>query len=135
MVNKQTADVSGTVPASEGLLGHVLDLVRNPAGGGLAGLVKTCQEKGLAGVVASWIGIGPNQAISADQITHVIGPARIQAIATKLGVPPETVSGQLAMALPQIVDRLTPRGTVPEGKELEQSLAAVQAQTVTQGPR
>ena len=76
-----------------GLLGHIVDMVNNPATGGFTGLVQAFHDQGLGGVVASWIGTGPNQPVTADQISKVLGPERIQLIATKLGVPPNPQQG------------------------------------------
>jgi uncharacterized protein YidB (DUF937 family) len=59
------------------------------------------------------VGTGANQAISAEQIRSVLGSGQIQALAGQLGISSEEVSGQLAQFLPQIVDRLTPNGTLP----------------------
>jgi uncharacterized protein YidB (DUF937 family) len=108
-----------------GLLGHVADLVNNPATGGLDGLVQAFHAHGLGGVVSSWIGTGPNQPVTADQISKVLGPERIQMIATKLGVAPETLTAQLATALPALINHLTPNGTVPSGNALQQALDAL----------
>ena len=134
MADKQPPAQSGapgSTAASTGVLDHILDLVRNQSHGGLGGLVKSFEEKVLGSVISSWIGTGANQQITADQVTRVVGQDRINAIAAKLGVPPETVSNQVAVMLPRIVDRLTPKGTVPQGKELEESVAAVRQETRT----
>ena len=40
---------------------------------------------------------------------------RIQAIAAKVGVSPETAKSALALILPQLIDHLTPNGEVPQG--------------------
>jgi uncharacterized protein YidB (DUF937 family) len=103
----------------------VIDLVNNPATGGLTGLVQAFESKGLGGVVASWISTGPNQPVTGDQISKVLGPERIQLIATKLGVPPEAVTTQLASALPALINHLTPTGTLPSGNALQQALDAL----------
>lgn len=79
---------------------------------GLSELVSTFQQKGLAGIVNSWVGTGTNLPINADQIEQVLGPARIQQIAAKVGMDPEALKGQLAQVLPTVVDKLTPNGKV-----------------------
>ena len=117
--------LGGAAGSHPGLLEHVLDLVNNPSTGGLMGLVQAFHDQGLGAVVASWIGTGPNQPITADQISKVLGPERIQLIATKLGVAPETVSTRLATVLPGLINHLTPNGSVPSGSALQQAVDAL----------
>ena len=100
------------------LLSTVLQLVNNPQTGGLAGLVQSFQNGGLGEVVKSWVSTGQNLPISADQIQNALGSETVQNIAGKLGLNTEEVSGQLAELLPQVVDKLTPDGTIPEGGDL-----------------
>lgn len=84
-------------------------------GGGLGELVARFQQGGLGDVVSSWISTGQNLPISAEQLQSVLGGGALQDIAAKLGVSPEQASGSLADLLPQVVDKLTPNGQVPEG--------------------
>ncbi len=82
--------------------------------GGIDGLVGLFEAKGLGDVVASWIANGPNLPISPEQLEAVLGRAPMQAIAQKLGIDEQEAASHLAMLLPQVVDRLTPEGRVPE---------------------
>jgi len=125
-LSSELSSALGGAPGSHpGLLAHVLDLVNNPSTGGLTGLVQAFHDQGLGAIVASWIGTGPNQPITADQISKVLGPERIQLIATKLGVAPETVSTQLATVLPGLINHLTPNGSVPSESALRQAVDAL----------
>ncbi len=81
--------------------------------GGLSALVTKFEQQGLGGVVQSWVGSGPNQTISADQLHKVLGSATVQQMASKFGINPEVLLQQLSQALPQAVDKLTPNGTMP----------------------
>lgn len=95
-----------------GVMGHVTDFVHSHPGG-LSGLVQTLREKGLGDVVNSWISREHNQPVTAAQIEGALGNEKIQALANKLGVSTSTISTHLASVLPQVVDKLTPNGTVP----------------------
>lgn len=95
-------------------LGHVMDLVNDPANGGLQGLVQKFHEQGLGGAVNSWIGSGENQSIAVEQIENVIGKDRVNALAEKLGVPPEEASAKIAQYLPMVINKLTPAGKVEQ---------------------
>jgi len=84
-------------------------------GGGLAGLVTQLQQGGLGDAVASWISTGPNQPVSADALGRVLNSDAVAGFARQLGVNPQDALGTLAQMLPQVVDKLTPQGQVPQG--------------------
>lgn len=87
--------------------------------GGFSALLQAFHEKGLGGVISSWVGTGANQAISAEQIQSVLGNEHIKQFAAKAGIDPEQASAKIAECLPQVVDKLTPNGEVPQGNLLE----------------
>ncbi len=72
------------------------------------------QDKGLDGVVSSWIGTGENLPISAEQLTSVLGSSHLQEMAQKVGLPVDGLTEKLSVLPPQVVDQLTPTGSVPE---------------------
>ncbi len=104
------------------LMDIVLGLITNPQTGGLQGLIQTFKEKGLGDTVSSWISTGENQPISGKQIQNALGSNFIQQIAKQLGNSNSEVSGGLANLLPEIIDKLTPNGSLPESNQLQQSL-------------
>jgi uncharacterized protein YidB (DUF937 family) len=81
--------------------------------GGVQGLMAQFEQQGLGGVMQSWIGNGPNQAISADQLQKVLGNDALVQLAGKFGINPQDLLQKVAAALPQAVDKLTPNGVVP----------------------
>ena len=97
-------------------------MITNPQTGGLSGLVDQFKNKGLGDVVSSWIGTGENQPVSGEQVERALGNDRIQEIARSAGISGADASGGLAALLPQIIDKLTPDGTVPEGGMLAKGL-------------
>jgi uncharacterized protein YidB (DUF937 family) len=109
--------------ASQGdLIEQVIGLINNPKTGGLSGLVEQFTGKGMGGLVSSWIGTGENQPVSGEQIEQAFGSEKIQEIAQKLGISGTKASGGLAALLPQVIDKLTPDGQVPDSGMLEQGL-------------
>ncbi len=104
------------------LMDIVLGLITNPQSGGLQGLIQMFNQKGLGDAMSSWISTGQNQAVSGDQIQHALGGDFIQQIAQQLGSSNSEVSGGLANLLPDVIDKLTPTGKVPEGDQLAQGL-------------
>lgn len=108
-----------TEGASSPLLAGIMQLVNDPQTGGLAGLVQAFQNGGLGEIAKSWVSTGQNLPISAEQIQSVLGSSDIlQNLASQFGLSSEQVSGQLAELLPQVVDKLTPNGTLPESNDL-----------------
>ena len=105
------------------LLESVMGMISNPETGGLAGLVQSFKDKGLGNAVTSWVGTGENLPVSGEQIQKVISSENIQQLAGKLGSSKEDVSSLLAGLLPQVIDKLTPDGALPEGNLVEQGLS------------
>jgi uncharacterized protein YidB (DUF937 family) len=83
--------------------------------GGLGGLVGAFEKAGLGQVAQSWVASGANLPISAEQIQAVLGSGPVAQFAQKLGIDPQQAAGQLAGLLPQVVDKLTPNGAIPDG--------------------
>lgn len=88
--------------------------------GGLGGLVDAFQNAGLGDQVKSWIGTGANMPISADQLSNVLGSDKIRDIANQLGMSHGEVSGGLADMLPQLIDKLSPNGQLPDNHNMLQ---------------
>jgi uncharacterized protein YidB (DUF937 family) len=80
---------------------------------GLDGLVNSFGQAGLGSLVNSWVGTGANQAPSVGHIEQGLGAETISQLAKRAGISPEVAASMLAVALPVIVDRLTPKGQVP----------------------
>jgi len=98
---------------SNPLATSLLQMIQNQPGG-LSGLLQCFHEKGLGGLAASWVGTGQNLPITADQIQHVLGSEQVKQLAAKAGISPETASATLSQLLPNLVDKLTPNGQVPQ---------------------
>ncbi|MEQ1661272.1 MAG: YidB family protein [Thiobacillus sp.] len=112
----------GNAGGGNPLLGIVMQmLTKGGEGGGvggLAGLAKAFQDKGMGDQMSSWISTGQNLPISPEQIKAVLGGGQLGQIASQLGVNENDAAGGLADMLPQVVDKLTPNGQVPQEKDL-----------------
>jgi uncharacterized protein YidB (DUF937 family) len=82
--------------------------------GGLPGVVNEFERNGLGGTIQSWVGTGPNQPISPDDVHKALGPDLLQQLAEKSGLSVQELTQRLAQVLPQAVDGLTPHGTIPK---------------------
>src|ERR1700751_4803301 len=83
--NRMLSDCSN--PLATGLL-HMI----NNAPGGLSGMLQSFHDKGLGGLMTSWVGTGQNLPISADQIQHVLGSEQVKELAAKAGISPDIAS-------------------------------------------
>ena len=82
--------------------------------GGVSGIVSELQQKGLGETVKSWVGIGANQPVSADQLHQALGAGTISQLAAKMGINPQELLAKLTQALPTAIDKLTPGGVLPK---------------------
>jgi uncharacterized protein YidB (DUF937 family) len=113
---------SGTGEANP-LLGILSGLLMQS--GGLQGMANRFSQSGRGDAFSSWVGMGENQPISADQIQEAFGSDQISAIAARIGVDPNLASTFLAEYLPKIIDKLTPAGKIDPAVDSQQGLAAL----------
>lgn len=107
------------------LLDTVMKLVNDPSHGGLPGLVQSFQQRGLGGIVDSWVSTGQNLPISPDQLAKGLGSDQLGSLAQSLGMDQGELSSKLTELLPNVVDKLTPGGQVPESGDLASLLDSV----------
>lgn len=82
-------------------------------GGSLNELVNRFQQNGYGDVANSWVGTGPNRAISPDELREALGPETVGTLAQEAGVSDIEVLSGLSRDLPDAVDQLTPDGEIP----------------------
>jgi uncharacterized protein YidB (DUF937 family) len=86
--------------------------------GGLGGLLERFQQAGHGDVANSWVGTGPNQPISPNQLGTALGPNIIKSLAERTGMSEQELTAQLSQILPGVVDKLTPQGRLPTEAEI-----------------
>jgi uncharacterized protein YidB (DUF937 family) len=72
-----------------------------------------CERQGFGSTVRSWVGNGPNQAMTADELHQVLGSDAVKNLAARVGMTPDEILAKLSAALPKVVDHLTPDGRLP----------------------
>jgi uncharacterized protein YidB (DUF937 family) len=82
--------------------------------GGLQGVIGQFERNGLGPTVKSWVGTGPNQPISPEDVHKALGPELLQQLAAKSGLSVQDLAQKLSQVLPQAVDKMTPDGAVPK---------------------
>jgi uncharacterized protein YidB (DUF937 family) len=94
-----------------GMVSVVSDILEKH--GGLQGVVSEFEKNGLGGTVKSWVGTGPNQPISPEEVHKALGPDLLQQLSEKSGLSVQDLAQKLSQVLPQTVDKLTPNGAIP----------------------
>jgi uncharacterized protein YidB (DUF937 family) len=120
--------LGGLAGGSSEQKGSLLDLATNMIKdhpGGLSGILQQLQAGGLGNQVNSWVGTGQNEAVTGDQLSNALGGQSLQRYGQKLGISPQMISAGLAALLPVIIDRLTPKGRVEQGTDLQAALASI----------
>lgn len=97
----ELADAVGT----EKLLQEVIRLVEEMSGG-VSGLLKQFQFKGLANVASALAGTGTPRTISPAQLVHGLGTETVQSLATESGLDVRVVRTKLVGILPRVVQQL-----------------------------
>src|SRR4029453_1595673 len=93
------------------IIAIVLQLLQR--NGGLGGLLQRMQQAGAGPQGQSWVGTGQNMPISPDMLSQIFGRGQMDDIARQLGVSHDEAAAEIAQALPDVVDRMTPRGSIP----------------------
>jgi uncharacterized protein YidB (DUF937 family) len=95
-----------------------------PAGsilGGLNDLIGRLTAGGAGPQVNSWVGPGANQPIQPGQLGSALGQNTLTELAQRTGMSQQELLSQLAVVLPQLIDRMTPGGRMPTQADLESS--------------
>jgi uncharacterized protein YidB (DUF937 family) len=135
------APAAPTTPAapsssqSAGSGGGLGDILKNGLGGLLAGgaagsvlsgglndLLKQFQQSGHGDVAKTWVGTGPNKAISSDDLAKALGGDQIGTLMAHTGLSRQDLLAGLSQYLPEAVNQLTPDGRLPTEQELSRSL-------------
>jgi uncharacterized protein YidB (DUF937 family) len=86
--------------------------------GGLGDLLKQLQQSGHGETANSWVGPGPNKAISSGDLASALGADQIDNLASQSGMSRDALLAGLSQHLPEVVNHLTPDGRLPTGDEV-----------------
>jgi uncharacterized protein YidB (DUF937 family) len=118
----------GTLPALLPALMTMLGGMGTNGQSGLHQVMSSLEAQGLGHVGQSWVGNGPNMAVSAQQIEQALGSAQVGQLAAQTGLPASQVTQGVAAVLPSIVHSLTPTGQLPEPAQVSQLLGGLMGQ-------
>jgi len=111
-----------------GALSMILNFINSPEVGGVAGLQKMFEEKGLGHIISSWISTGQNLPVSADQLQNVLEGGTLQNLASKSGMDLSQLTSMFSQLMPHAVDHMTPNGQVPDSNALSQMMKGLSAE-------
>ena len=94
-------------------------------GSKLPALIASFKSAGLGHLIESWIGKGANQAVSGEQVKSVVGSDAISEIAAQMGIPEEQAAAKVSGLLPELVNKLTPDGSVPDEQAVAKKLSGL----------
>jgi uncharacterized protein YidB (DUF937 family) len=90
--------------------------------GALGDLLTQFQEKGLGDAAQSWVGTGPNKAISPQDLESALGADTLDTLSQHTGMGRDALLNGLSRQLPRFVDKLTPNGRLPTNEEAAKML-------------
>jgi uncharacterized protein YidB (DUF937 family) len=79
----------------------------------LSSISQKFRESGLDEQLSSWISKGQNLPVVGPQIERALGSDAVAGIASRLGITQEQAADELAEAVPEVVDEMTPEGELP----------------------
>jgi len=85
--------------------------------GGVGGVIGRMKEQGYGREADSWVGNGENLPISPDVLSQILGRDVIDQSAREMGISPDEAAGGLAQVFPDIVNEVTPRGSVESASD------------------
>lgn len=99
-------------PVNAQTIGAVMGMLKSS--GGLSGMAKVFEQKGLGDLMSGWVSTGPNPPMTPQQVNSVFGGDQLGELAKRLGISPAMANSVLSAVLPLVVDKLTPHGRIPE---------------------
>jgi uncharacterized protein YidB (DUF937 family) len=90
--------------------------------GGLGSLLEQLQRSGYGDQARSWVGTGQNMPLPPDAVEQIFGRGGLAEIARQAGVSEADASRGLSELLPEVVDRVTPQGEMPDLDALSASV-------------
>jgi uncharacterized protein YidB (DUF937 family) len=96
----------------------------------LAAIVDKMKSSGFGEIAQTWLSDGKNSIITPGQVSEIFGKDKIAAFAEKLGIRNITALNGIADALPKLVDKASPTGSladslIAKGQELLESVGGV----------
>ena len=107
----------GVLGGGAGLGGMLGGLLGGGALGGLGSLLGGLRNQGLGQQVDSWVGPGENHPVAPKDLEQSFDPSEVDEAARHAGTDRGTLMNEVSNMLPSMVDRMTPKGQMPQREE------------------
>jgi nucleoid-associated protein YgaU len=114
--------------------GVLESLAGGGADAGIDGLSRRFQGAGLGDAIASWIGTGANQPVEPSQLDRALRGSPLEAVTSRAGLGGIAGAAAMAVLLPKLIDRLTPKGQVPPPDRLREMAVQAESSDRLRGP-
>jgi uncharacterized protein YidB (DUF937 family) len=108
---------------SASIVQGLLEMVQQS--GGVDGVTRGFDSRGLEAETSSWVGTGANRPITPDQLRGALGRDRVGALSQRAGLSESLGASAIAAILPALIDKLTPDGRAPAPSELQQRTGSI----------
>ena len=126
---KTAAPGAAPLPGGAGFLSEIGQFFQSgPSGGSAAGstvskalsdLVEKFKAAGRGATADSWVSAEPNKPSNVDDLETALGSDTLDELGRKTGLSRAELLLRLNVALPEVVNRFTPRGRLPTGDEAQ----------------
>jgi uncharacterized protein YidB (DUF937 family) len=93
--------------------------------GGISDLLRQLDQSGFGREAQSWVSTGDNLPISPGAMEQIFGRGGLENIARYAGLSEQETSQGLSQLLPEVVNRVTPSGEVPDLDQLTASIESL----------
>ncbi len=120
LVDPSAGPLGNTVPTDEmgGGFGGGAGGLGGIVGGGLGSLIERFNRSGYGDMIGSWIGTGQNRSIAPHELRDALGDDTVETLSRETGLDRHELLAALSETLPDVVDRLTPAGRLPDEDEM-----------------
>lgn len=108
--------LGGGSDGNNSLLPALMDLIQKR--GGVQSVLSQLQSGPLGDAVTSWISTGPNKSVSAHDVGAAFSHDSLSQLSQESGMPREEVKSGLAAQLPDLIDKITPGGSLGSSDQL-----------------
>lgn len=116
-------------------IGKTYSQLTKTVGSNVTGLFSKLKNGSLGEHFQSWIGKGENKPVTADQVTEALGNEHLAKIADQTGVSPQQAAQNIAKKVPDLVDKMTPDGQLPDPKTLQSQMSMAGGMSSPTGSR
>lgn len=102
--------LGGNKAKSAALIAAALSLVQKM--GGFEKVLEMFQQQGLGSLTKTWLSNGSNAPLAPEEVTRVFGKDEVSVLAERAGVSPDQASSALGKMLPELLNQLSPHGSL-----------------------